>query len=125
MEDMRESLDGSGRVVLCAANSYEQKYFFNKTFQNLPTSIQEDLKVICVLFTEEVGGVFAIVFEEDGGVSFSTEVDDADYLYDDVASALLQGEIRRNRAELLESLSLYYRTMILKEDPSALLAEEE
>ena len=34
-------------------------------------------------------------------------------------------EIRRNRQELFESLSLYYRVFIKKEDVSALLDEED
>ena len=34
-------------------------------------------------------------------------------------------EIRRGRQELFESLSLYYRVFIKKEDVSALLDEED
>lgn len=34
-------------------------------------------------------------------------------------------EIKRNRQELLESLTLYYRVFILGEDVSALLEEED
>ena len=51
------------RVVLCGANAYEQKYYFNEQFKGIPQSIQDELHIICVLFTEEVGGVFTIVFE--------------------------------------------------------------
>ena len=58
----------SGNLVLCAANAYEQKYYFNEQFSGIPESIQEELRILCVLFTQEVGGVFAIAFEEDGSV---------------------------------------------------------
>ena len=58
------------RVVLCGANAYEQKYYFNEAFDKIPESIKDELHIICVLFTEEVGGVFTIVFEEDGSVSW-------------------------------------------------------
>ena len=61
------------RIVLCGANAYEQKYYFNEKFNGIPESIKEELHIICVLFTEEVGGVFTIVFEEDGSVSFDTD----------------------------------------------------
>lgn len=124
MYNDQEKKTVDGRVVLCGANSYEQKYFFNQDFKNLPQSIQEELHIICVLFTEEVGGVFTILFEEDGGVSMETTVDDGDYLYDEVGSGLLMSEIRRKRSELLESLSLYYRAAVLHEDVSAFLEEE-
>ena len=112
------------KVVLCGANAYEKKYYFNKEFDKIPESIKEELHIICVLFTEEVGGVFTILFEEDGGVTMETAVDDGDYMYDEVGSALLMGEIRRKRSELLESLSLYYRAAVLHEDVSQFLNEE-
>lgn len=104
------------RVVLCGSNAYEKKYYFNQDFQGIPDSIKEELHVICVLFTEEVGGIFTINFEEDGSVYMETNAEEDDIYYDEVSSGLLIGEIRRRRQELLEALSLYYRVFILKED---------
>ncbi|MDE6674305.1 MAG: hypothetical protein K2K19_05770, partial [Acetatifactor sp.] len=71
----------------------------------------------------EVVDVFMIVFEPDGSVSLETNADDDDIYYDEISSGLLVSEIRRKRQELLESLSLYYRVFILKEDMSGLLEE--
>lgn len=105
----------SQKEVLCGANSYEQKYYFNEKFKAVPKSIQDELHIICVLFTEEVGGIFTICFEEDGNVIFETQAADGDYLYDDIASGLLIREIQRNRQELLENLSLFYKVVILGE----------
>lgn len=113
------------RMVLCGANAYEQKYYFNEKFKGLPQSIQDELHIICVLFTEEVGGIFTIVFEENGGISLETDAAEEDILYDEISSGLLVGEIRRRRQELFESLSLYYRVFILKEDVSELLEKDE
>ena len=111
------------RVVLCGANAYEKKYYFNEQFAKIPESIKEELHIICVLFTEEVGGIFTIVFEEDGTVSMETDAEEDDIYYDEISSGLLVGEIRRKRQELFESLNLYYRVFILKEDVTALLDE--
>ena len=113
------------RVVLCGANAYEQKYYFNEAFDKIPESIKDELHIICVLFTEEVGGVFTIVFEEDGSVSMETNADEDDIYYDEISSGLLISESRRKRQELFEALQLYYRVFILKEDVSALLDELE
>ena len=112
------------RIVLCGASAYEQKYYFNEQFQAIPDSVKEELRIICVLFTEEVGGVLTMVFEEDGTLSLETEAEEDDIYYDEISSGLLIGEIRRKRQELLESLSLYYRVFILKEDISSFLEEE-
>ena len=114
------------KIVLCGANAYEKKYYFNEEqFKMIPDSIKQELHVICVLFTEEVGGVFTIAFEEDGNVVMETNADDDDIYYDEISSGQLISEIRRNRQELFESLSLYYRVMIKKEAVSALLDEED
>lgn len=113
------------KTVLCGANSYEMKYYFNQQFDGIPESIKEELHILCVLFTEEVGGVFVIAFEEDGNVVLETNADDDDIYYDEVSSGLMISEVRRKRRELFESLSLYYRVFILKEDVSEFLEEEE
>lgn len=114
---MEESMEETGgRVVLCGANAYEQKYYFNQKFNSIPDSIKEELHIICVLFTEEAGGVFTIVFEEDGSVSLETDAYEEDILYDEISSGLLVREIKLHRRELLESLSLYYRVFVLHEN---------
>ncbi len=118
-ENMRE------RVVVCGANAYEQKYYFNEKFAKIPQSLQDELRIICVLYTQEVGGIFTIVFDEEGELIFETQAEEYDITYDEVSSGLLIGEIRRNRAELLESLELYYRVFICGESIDGLLDGEE
>lgn len=113
------------KIVLCAANAYEQKYYFNEKFDGLPQSIKDDLHIICVLFTEEIGGVFSIMFDENGDVELQTDAAEEDILYDEIGSGLLVNEVRRNRRELFESLKLYYRVFILRESVDELLCEGE
>lgn len=113
------------KIVLCGANAYDQKYYFNEKFKGIPESIQKELHIICVLFTEEVGGIFTIEFEKDGSISMRTEYAEDDFLYDEVSSGLLVSEIRRKRTELFESLSLYYRVFVLHEDASVLFEGQE
>lgn len=113
------------RTVLCGANAYEKKYYFNQAFDSIPDSVKDELHVICVLFTEEVGGIFTIEFEKDGSVSMRTEYAQDDFLYDEVSSGLLASEIRRKRREMFETLSLYYRIFVLHERARDLLGEED
>ena len=112
------------RVVLCGANSYEQKYYFNEQFKAIPQSIKDELHIICVLFTEEVGGIFTLVFDEDGALNMETNAEETDIYYDEIGSGLLVNKIRQTRQDLFESLSMYYRVVILGEDVSKLLDEE-
>lgn len=122
-KNRKQEADEQERVVLCGANAYDKKYYFNEQFKGIPSSIQEELHIICVLFTEEIGGIFTIEFDEYGNVELRTEYAPEDYLYDDIGSGLLISEVRRKRQELFESLSLYYKAVILHEDMGSLLEE--
>ena len=117
--------DGAGRVVLCGASAYEMKYYFNEEFCGLPDSVKEELHILCVLFTEEVGGVFTIAFEEDGNVVLTTDADEDDIYYDEISSGLMVSQVRSKRQELFESLNLYYRVFVLHEQPDGIWEEEE
>ncbi|MCR5266928.1 MAG: DUF6145 family protein [Lachnospiraceae bacterium] len=111
------------KLVLCGANAYEKKYYFNEQFKGLPESIQEELHIICVLFTEEVGGAFMMVFDQEGNLNLQTDADEGDLLYDEISAGLLVKEILRKKQDLFESLTMYYKVFILKEDISQLLEE--
>ena len=100
------------RIVLCGANAYEQKYYFNEKFAAIPESIKEELHIICVLFTEEVGGIFTIVFEEDGSVSFETNAGEDDLLYDEIGAALKVKQLQTEKRELFEALELFWKEFI-------------
>ena len=103
------------KVVICGANAYEGKFYLNPAFSKIPESIQKELNIICVLFTEEVGGIITLGFDEEGELEIETQASSEDYLYDDIAAGLLVGKIRATRQELFESLNLFYRVIILGE----------
>lgn len=111
--------------VLCAASTYEQKYYFNQRFGVLPVGIQEELQIMSVLFTEEVGGIFSLVFDDEGNLTMETEADEEDILYDEIGSALKIKQLQETKKELFESLELFYKTFILHKDIAELLTEEE
>ena len=103
----------SENTVLCAASAYEEKYYLNPRFSRLPEDIQKELKIISVLFTEEIGGIFIMEFDREGNLQFKTEAKDSDYSYDEIGSALMIKEIQKNRRELLRSLELFYKVIVL------------
>lgn len=104
------------RVVLCGASAYEQKYYLNEDFRSLPEQIQDELKIMCVLFTEDVGGVLTLVFDEEGNLLLEVSADEGDLLYDEIGSELKIRRIQKEKAELLQSLELYYKVFFLGED---------
>ncbi len=101
------------KVVLCGANSYEQKYYFNQDFGKLPEQIRQELQIMCVLFTEDVGGVLILEFSLQGHLTFRVEADEQDYLFDEIGSELKIRQYQREKRELLESLELFYQVFFL------------
>ena len=101
------------KVVLCGANSYEQKDYFNQDFGKLPEQIRQELQIMCVLFTEDVGGVLILEFSHQGHLTFRVEADEQDYLFDEIGSELKIRQYQREKRELLESLELFYQVFFL------------
>ncbi len=102
-------------IVLCAASAYEKKFYLNEAFTKLPDEIKDELKIMCVLFTEEVGGILTLEFDEEGTLLFKTESDEGDILYDDIACGMLIKKLQYEKRELLESLEMFYKVFFIGE----------
>ena len=98
-------------IVLCGASAYSKKFYIDQNFKNLPDSIKDELKIMCVLFTEDVGGVLELVFDEEGKLEFRASCDEGDLLYDDIGCGLKIRELQRTKEDLLSALELYYNVM--------------
>ncbi len=103
-------------VVLCGASSYEQKFYLNPEFETLPESIQQELQIMCVLYTEDVGGVLMVVYDEQGNLELRVDHREDDFTFDEIGSVLKIKELQRTKSELFESLELFYKVFCLGED---------
>ncbi|MBR3036462.1 MAG: hypothetical protein IKI54_04140 [Lachnospiraceae bacterium] len=107
----RTGEETSEDVVLCGANSYEEKYYFNEKFAALPQEVKDELKIMCVLYTEECGGILTLEFLRDGTLVFRTRVDDYDFYYDEIEAGLQIRKLEEQHAETLSKIELYYKAM--------------
>lgn len=98
-------------VVLCGASAYNKKFYLNQNFKGMPQQIKDELKIMCVLFTEDIGGIFELVFDEDGTLEFRTSCDEGDLLYDEIGCGLKIRELQRTKEVLLRSLEMYYKVI--------------
>ena len=103
------------RVVPCGASNYNEKYYLNPDFLKLPKEIQDELKVMCVLFVSEVGGILTLEYEADGTLCFRVAADEEDILFDEIGAGLKIKEYQQTKQELLKGLELYYRAAVLRE----------
>ena len=107
------------RVILCASSKYEEKYYLNPEFEGLPQGIKDELQAMCVLFTEDIGGILTMEFDEDANLQFVTMSDENDILYDEIGSVLKIKQLRNTRRELLESLEMYYKVFFQTQNQPA------
>lgn len=108
-------------LVLCAASAYEEKYYLNEAFRNLPEPVKEELQIMCVLYTADIGGVLTLQFDEQGDLFFHVASEEDDFFFDEIGSVLKIKQLQAEKRELLESLELYYRGAVLGEDISEYL----
>lgn len=119
--DMSENQE---TVVLCCANSYEQKYYLNPAYERMPEAVKAELKIMCVLFTEDIGGIILLVFDEEGSLQIQIEAADEDFLFDEIGSGLKVRELQRTKYELFRSLELYHKVLMGKMSVQDLYEEE-
>lgn len=104
--------------VLCVANSYTSKYYFNPTFDAVPASIKEELKKIMVTLAEETGGISSAAFRDgDGMLIIDSYADDSDFYYDEINAGIRVRQIEREYEEMLNALSNLYRIMFMDLPP--------
>ena len=84
------------KVILCGSSSYEKIFYFNPEFDSLPKQIKDELQIMCVLFTEDVGGILRLEFDE-------------------IGSVLKIKQLRAEKRELLENMETYFRVFFLQE----------
>lgn len=103
-------------LVLCAASAYEQKFYLNPQFDALSEGIKEELQIMCVLYTEDVGGILMLVFDEEGSLELKVDHAENDFAFDEIGSVLKIKQLQQTKRELFESLELFYRVFYLGEE---------
>ena len=105
-------------MVLCAASSYEQKYYLNPEFESLPEAVKQELQImcVCVLYTADVGGVLLLVFDENGNLELKVEHNEGDFSFDEIGSVLKIKELQDTKEELFKSLEMFYKVFYLGEE---------
>ena len=111
-------------VILCVSNSYEMKYYLNPLFEKLPEAVKAELKIMCVFFSDEVGGIMILLFDKEGELKIKVKIADADVLFDEIECDLRIKELQQTKQELLNSISLYYKVLTGEITEEVLFGEE-
>lgn len=95
--------------ILCGASYYEQKFYLNPVYDKLPQQIKDELKVMCVMFVDEVSGIIMLEFDDDGNLRIVVTSKEDDFYFDEIGSGLKVRQMQNEKRELFEQLEEYYR----------------
>lgn len=113
MDMSEKTIINENEKVLCGASAYEQKFYLNEEFGLLPESIRQELQIMCVMYTEDVGGALFVVYDEEGNLELKVDHEEGDFFFDEIGSVLKIKELQQTKQELFESLELFYRTFYM------------
>ena len=72
---------------------------------------------MCVLYTEDVGGILLVVYDEEGNLELKVEHEENDFAFDEIGSVLkIEQAYEQTKRELFESLETFYRVFYLGEE---------
>ena len=94
----------------------QQKYYLNPEFESLPEAVKQELQIMCVLYTADVGGVLLLVFDENGNLELKVEHNEGDFSFDEIGSVLKIKELQDTKEELFKSLEMFYKVFYLGEE---------
>lgn len=97
------------RRILCGASYYEQKFYLNPVYEKLPQQVKDELKIMCVMFVDEVSGIIMLEFDEEGNLRIVVTSKENDFYFDEIGSGLKVRQLQNEKRELFEQLEEYYR----------------
>ncbi|MEE3393418.1 MAG: DUF6145 family protein [Lachnospiraceae bacterium] len=111
-EEIREELEDDmigDNIVLAVSNSYEKMFYLGRRFTGLPDRIKDEIKILCVLFTEDVGGILTMSFDSNGKLDLTVTSKNNDPGFDDIGSVIKIQKMQREQEELFSQLETYFQ----------------
>lgn len=97
--------------VLCGASYYEQKFYLNPFYEVLPEQVKNELKIMCVLFVQEVSGIIMLEFNGEGNLQIMVTARDDDIYFDEIGSEWKVKKLQQENEELFSQLEEYYHAV--------------
>lgn len=97
------------KIVLAAASFYNQSYFFDSGFLEVPPEIRNRIRELVIHAAQESRGVFTLGFYETGELFFETGGMEEDCTYDEIEGKLQIRKMEQEASELLNKIVLWYK----------------
>lgn len=108
------------RTIVISASPYNHKYYFEPSYNDIPSEIQEELIESIAAIAEKVNAIISLGFDEVGHI-FIEQTADESVFADDIGAELEIKRFQKEKDELLKSLQLWY--MIYRSEQGQIVKE--
>ena len=102
--------------IFAISNSYSKKFFINPIYDKIPKQVKDEIQILCVTYTVDVGGILVMFFDDDDKLVFESIKENDDFSYDEIGARYKLNQIERKQTELISQLEKYYKIIILGEE---------
>ena len=108
------------KTIVISASPYNHKYYFEPSYNDNPSEIQEELIESIAAIAEKVNAIISLGFDEVGHI-FIEQTADESVFADDIGAELEIKRFQKEKDELLKSLQLWY--MIYRSEQGQIVKE--
>lgn len=108
------------RTIVISASPYNHKYYFEPSYNDIPSEIQEELIESIAAIAEKVNAIISLGFDEVGHI-FIEQTADESVFADGIGAELEIKRFQKEKDELLKSLQLWY--MIYRSEQGQIVKE--
>ena len=108
------------KTIVISASPYNHKYYFEPSYNDIPSEIQEELIESIAAIAEKVNAIISLGFDEVGHI-FIEQTADESVFADDIGAELEIKRFQKEKDELLKSLQLWY--MIYRSEHGQIVKE--
>lgn len=108
------------KTIVISASPYNHKYYFEPSYNDIPSEIQEELIESIATIAEKVNAIISLGFDEVGHI-FIEQTADESVFADDIGAELEIKRFQKEKDELLKSLQLWY--MIYRSEQGQIVKE--
>ncbi len=96
------------KKIMAATSFYNQKYFFDDSFMDLPPNILDEIQILLVELSEKIQGIVQLGFYSDGELFLEVSSGDSDFSFDEIGANLQAKEVYRENREFFNMLENWY-----------------
>lgn len=105
----QNNFDNNNELIpIIISNSYIKKYYLDNRLETLPKEIKDTLKRIFVTFTENVGGMAVVTFDnKDYKLVFEIKKNDDDIGFDEINANYKLTRLEQENIELFDQIAKF------------------